>query len=74
MRFLHPDGRDVRGDMDDVAPYTFKHKLPDSRNVHDWVELRFRQTYRGFHVEVLHPDGTAAHGNTRLANLRAEYD
>ena len=73
VRFTHPDGRDVRGDMSDLRSYEYARRLSDDRTVSEWVALRFRAQYRGFDVEVRHADGTAAHGNTLLGNLRREY-
>jgi hypothetical protein len=73
VRFLHPDGRDVRGDMQNVASYPFERRLADERTVADWISLRCRQQYRGFDIEVLHADGMPAHGNTLLLNVRSEY-
>jgi hypothetical protein len=37
------------------------------------LERQIRQV-EGFDVEVRHADGTTAHGNTLLGNLRREYD
>jgi hypothetical protein len=73
VRFLHPRGRDARSDMDDIASYSFERRLANERTVADWIELRFRQQYRGFDVEVLHTDGSPAHGNMLLRNLRSEF-
>ena len=73
VRFTHPDGRDVRGDMTDVHSFPFTRRLAEERTVADWIAIRFREQYRGFDVEVLHADGTAAHGNTLLATVRSEY-
>ena len=74
VRFLHPTGRDVRGDMHDVAAYPFERKLSGDRTVAEWITLRFRERYRGFNVEAMHRDHTPAHGNTLLETLRSEYD
>ena len=71
VAFLHHDGRDVRGDMQHVQSYSFKHRLPDERTVSEWVAIRFRERYRGFDVAVLFADGTRAHGNTLLGTVRA---
>ena len=73
VAFLHHDGRDVRGDMHDVASYEFARKLPDERTVADWITIRFRERYRGFEVAVLLADGSRAHGNMLLATVRASY-
>jgi len=71
--FLHPNGRDVRGDMHDLPSFDFARRLPDERTVADWIAIRFHERYRGFDVAVLHVDGSRAHGNTLLGNVRAGY-
>jgi hypothetical protein len=73
VAFLHPDGRNVRGDLQDVPVYGFERQLPGERTVSEWTAIRVHQQYRGFDVAVLHRDGSRAHGNTLLATLRAEY-
>lgn len=73
VAFRHPRGRDVRSDMEDVRSYPFERRLADDRTVSEWVDLRFREQYRGFEVDVLRADGSSAHGNTLLRNLRADY-
>ena len=47
--------------------------MSDSANVKAWREGRFRLRYPGFEVDVLHRDGTPAHGGTLLATVRGEY-
>jgi hypothetical protein len=74
VAFRHPDGRDVRGDMQDVLSYSFKHRLPDERTVSEWIRIRFHERYRGFDVAVLLPDGSRAHGNTRLGTARRAWE
>jgi hypothetical protein len=73
VAFLHHDGRDVRGDMHDLASYEFERKLSDERTVADWIMIRFRERYRGFDVAVLLADGSRAHGNMLLSNVRSTY-
>lgn len=69
----HPDGRNVRGDRARMPTYPFRRALADSANVTAWREGRFRLRYPGFEVDVLHRDGSPAHGGTLLGTLRAEY-
>jgi hypothetical protein len=73
VAFLHPDGRNVRSDMEDLLSYPFAKALADDRTVSDWIALRFHQQYRGFDVGVLYRDGSRAHGNTLLSTIRASY-
>jgi hypothetical protein len=69
----HLDGRNVRGDRTRMPTYPFRRAMADSANVKAWRERRFRMRYPGFEVDVLHPDGTSAHGGTLLGTVRAEY-
>jgi len=69
----HLDGRNVRGDRTHMPTYPYRRALADSANVKAWREGRFRSRYPGFEVDVLHRDGTPAHGATLLGTLRAEY-
>ena len=73
VAFLHPDGRNVRSDMEDLLSYPFDRALAGDRTVSEWVALRFHQQYRGFAVAVLNRDGSHAHGNTLLSNVRSTY-
>jgi hypothetical protein len=73
VAFRHPDGRDVRGDMQDVASYPFVKRLGSDRTVAEWKRLRFHQRYRGFEIEVHDVDGSSVHGGTLLGSLRARY-
>ena len=73
VRFLHPDGHDVRGDRSHMPGYDNRRMAPNAFRVSQWIERRFRPKYPGFGVEVLKADGTKAHGNTRLSSVRAGY-
>ena len=73
VRFLHPDGHDVRGDRSHMPGYDYKRMGPNSFRVSQWIERRFRPKYTGFAVEVLKADGSKAHGNTRLSSVRDTY-
>ena len=73
VAFRHPDGRDVRGDMRDVLSYPYTHKMPGDRTVSQWTAIRTHERYRGFDVVVLLPDGSRAHGNTLLGNVRKSW-
>lgn len=69
----HLDGRNVRGDRTHMPTYQFRRAMADAANVKAWREGRFRGRYPDFEVEVLHRDGTRAHGGTLLGTIRAEY-
>lgn len=73
MAVRHLDGRNVRGDRTHMPTYQFRRAMADNANVKAWREGRFRPRYPGFEVDVLHRDGTRAHGATLLGTVRAEY-
>lgn len=74
VRFLHLDGRDVRGDLGGILGYsTYRRRAAGTSTVRDWIETRFKPRYQGYDVAVLQGDGTRAHGNTVLKNLLATY-
>ena len=73
VRFLHPDGHDVRGDRSNMPGYDYRRMGPGSFRVSQWIARRFRPKYPGFGVEVLKADGSKAHGNTRLSSVRDTY-
>jgi hypothetical protein len=52
---LHPDGRDVHSDREQLPGYPFERAMPDGRTVQDWKRQRFYATYPGFDVEVKPP-------------------
>jgi len=56
-----------------MPTYPFRRAMTDSANVRAWREGRFRLRYPGFEVDVLHRDGTRAHGGMLLSTVRAEY-
>ena len=75
VRFLHLDGRDVRGDLDRIPAYRGRYQRMafNAASVTDWIENRFRPHYPGFGVAVLKADGSTAHGNYRLSTVRDSY-
>lgn len=74
VRILHGRGqRDVRSDKSNVKQYGFKRALKHSKNVKDWRNGRFADTYPGFDVEVLNAWGGRVHGGTLLGTVRDTY-
>lgn len=57
VRFLHPDGRDVRGDHGNVPQYGYKRAAVGSSTVREWKDVRFAPNYSGWEVEVLDGGG-----------------
>ena len=47
-------------------------RAKDDWTVSDWKQSRFN--YGRFNVEVLNGDGEAAHGSTKLGNVRNSYN
>lgn len=72
VRFCR-DGKRVRSDCGGIQEYSFLKAGYGTWSVSDWKDNRFYKKYREFDVEVLESDGTCAHGNRTLANLRAGY-
>ena len=56
--------------MQGVPPYQYNRKAPDNMTVIKWKSTRFQQNYPGFTCDVLNGDGSVAHGNTKLGNVR----
>ena len=75
VAFLHPDGRDVRGDKMQIPGYTRRYARMafNSMSVTDWIESRFRPHYPGYDVKVLKANGQRAHGNYKLGTVRNTY-
>lgn len=77
VRFLYEgpgprSGRDVRDDRAGVPSYLYRRASPDC-TVAAWIGRRFKSTFPGFEVEVLHSDGRVAAGRTLLSTVRAGY-
>jgi hypothetical protein len=67
------NGKDVRGDKDLPNQYSYERKLPNSKTVKEWKELRFYKFLAGYEVEVLYADGNKAVGQTSLETVRSTY-
>lgn len=75
VKILHPDGRDVPGDLSGLPGYShYRRRAAKTSTVRDWIEARCKPRYPGYDVAVFRGDGTRAHGNTRLENVLASYD
>lgn len=72
--FRHPDGRNVRGDLEGVPSYTYyARKAKHSMSVADWRAQRFKAHYPQFEVDVLKGDGTPADGRMHIGTVRDSY-
>lgn len=73
VRFLHPDGRDVRADRMNVPQYPYKRMMKNNANVTDWIQGRFNVRYPGFKVDVLMKGRVKANGRYHLGTVRDTY-
>ena len=74
VRILHLDGRDVRGDREDLPNYSrYERAAKNEMTVSEWKEKRFKPIYPGFEVEVLDGHGNPVHGATKLGTVRDSY-
>ena len=67
------DGRDVRGDRDNLPTFKRQRAMKGFTTVAHWRRVRFDSMYPGFDVDVLYADGTIAAGQTRLTTVRDTY-
>ena len=68
VRFTHEAGSRRR-----LEDYPYERAAKGSFSVSEFRRKRLEATYPDEAIEVLHPDGSAAHGRTLLQNLRTEY-
>ena len=75
IRFLHPDGQDVRGDLNlhGVRAYDYQRRAPYNMTVSEWIKTRFLPRYPGYTASVMLGNGAAAHGRTTLQTVRNSY-
>ncbi|MCL7929702.1 hypothetical protein [Halomonas llamarensis] len=63
--FGNPANLDAQG----LPGYGYQRKAPGNMTVVSW-KGRFQQNYPGYTCDVLHKDGSVAHGNTKLSSVR----
>jgi hypothetical protein len=56
-------------DTQGLPEYGYKKKAPGTMTVIGWKN-RFHQSYPGYTCDVLHKDGSVAHGNSQLNKVR----
>jgi hypothetical protein len=68
-------GRDVRADKRDVGNYNSKRKAKGTFTVKEFVGGRLRKRFEkfGWRGQVVLGDGSTAHGNMTLENVRKSY-
>lgn len=74
VRFLYRDGTDVRGDKTGLPQYPYERAAGSDITVEAWKQARFRQTYRGYDVDVVDGYNGSVQGNTKLATVRRSYE
>ena len=74
--FVHArDGRDVRGDKRNVGNYNYERQAKNSLTVKEFQKRRLRKYKKyGWKREILLGNGSVAHGNTTLSNVRDSYN
>lgn len=70
VQIFTPNGQLVNLDTQGLPAYAYTKKAPGTMTVVDWRTGRFERSYPGYTCEVLNKDGTVAHGNTQLKNVR----
>lgn len=67
------DGFGKKADLDaqGLPAYGFQRKAAGTMTVISW-KGRFHQSYPGYTCDVLHEDGSVAHGNTKLSSVRKD--
>jgi len=70
----HLDGRDVRGDRQDIPRYTYTKAAKNGWTVSEWKEKRFQPSYPGFDVDVLDGVGENVTGQKMLGTVRDTYN
>jgi hypothetical protein len=66
-------GRDVRGDLKNVATYPFVRGAAGATTVRSWIDNRFHRTYPEYDVDVLDGSGKKVGGGRRLSTVRDTY-
>lgn len=56
-----------------LPAYPHERKAKSSTTVADW-KARFHKVYPGYTCDVLNADGSIAHGNAKLENVRETYE
>jgi hypothetical protein len=62
-------GKPANLDTQGLPAYGYLKRAPGTMTVVSW-RSRFQQSYPGYTCDVLHKDGSAAHGNTQLNKVR----
>lgn len=74
VAFLHANGRNVHGAMEDMPQYEYQRAAPDSMTLNNWKNTRFKQKYPGYDVAVYDGEGQeVVAGQTQLGTIRNSY-
>jgi hypothetical protein len=67
------DGNPVDTSQHGLPGYPYDRAADGDVTVEEWRKTRFCKTYPGYDCVVLYGDGTPAHGDTKLENVRETY-
>ena len=73
VNFLSSQGRNLRGNKQDMPQYIYSRQASGDMTVAEWKNNRFYPNYPGLDVEVLDVVNMPVAGNTKLKNVRATY-
>ncbi len=71
IEIFDADGDPADLDQHGLPAYPFARQAPGSTTVAAWKK-RIHQNYPGYTCDVLHEDGSVAHGLTLLKNVRKD--
>lgn len=74
VQVIDKNGAVVDPTQNGFAKFDYDRRARGSITVNDWKANRFAKTYSGYDCRVLNADGTEAHGNTKLENVRSSYE
>ena len=63
-------GKPADLNLQGLPAYPYTKKAAGTTTVVAWKGSRFQQAYPGYTCDVLHKDGSVAHGNTQLNKVR----
>lgn len=70
---INLNGRNVRSDKKNFAPYRWKRAAKSSMTVAEWKKTRFSRWYGPYTVDVLDGYGRKVSGQTTLRTVRSSY-
>lgn len=66
-------GRDVKGNLEGIPPYTFDVAAKGTYTAKEWIELRFKKLYPGYDARITDHRGVVVTSmQTTLATIRGK--